>query len=197
MVVSSCPQTEVQFQDVSQAPSFAGCPGFKTVILSIDRTVGPLLLASGEFGSGPSLQGSKNPRVCSPFLHASLHSPREACRNLPCHFSVLFSPGLSWLSPSLGGCSALCVSLPSWLELGECSSQSGSQAARASFISLLKYIWALLGASTSLSFSAMTWSSSSASSDQPGIMQCRAAQNNLVGIQGCIFTERLRECVSI
>lgn len=33
--------------------------------------------------------------------------------------------------------------------------------------------------------------SSSASSEQWGIMQCRAARNNLVGIQGCIFTERL------
>lgn len=153
MVVSSCPRIEVQFQDESQAPSFAGCPGFETVILSTDRRAGSLLLASGGFGSGPALQGSKNPRVCSSFLHASLRSPREACKNLPCHFSALFSPGLSWLSPSLGGCSALRVILPSWLELGECSSQSGSQAAQASFISLLKCIWALLGASTSLLFS--------------------------------------------
>lgn len=109
---------------------------------------------------------------------------------------ILLGPsplGLSWLSPSLGGCCTICVSLPSQLELGERNSQSGSQAGWVSFINLPKCLWALLGTSTSvLSLSAMTWSSSSASNDQSGIMQCRAARNNLVGIQGCIFTERLR-----
>lgn len=48
----------------------------------------------------------------------------------------------------------------------------------------------------SFSLSAMTWSSGSASSDQPGIMQCRAAWNNLVGIRGCIFTGSLRSVLA-
>lgn len=85
------------------------------------------------------------------------------------------------------------VSVASPLELGECSSQSGSQAARAAFINLPKCVQTLQGTSSPLLFSLCNdLNSSSARSDQWGIMQCRAARNNLVGIQGCIFTERLR-----
>lgn len=97
-------------------------------------------------------------------------------------------PHCSWLSPSPGGCCALSA----WplLGPGESSSQSGS---RAAFINLPKCAQTPRATSSPLLFSPCNdLNSSSASSDQWGIMQCRAARNNLVGIQGCIFTERLR-----
>lgn len=110
-------------------------PGFKNAILS--RSVG--FPSAGLRGgcSRPCSQGRENPRLCSPFLHASLCFLREACRTLP-------QPHCSWLSPSPGGCCAL---MSAWPLLWS----SGSAAAnRAAFINLPKCVQTLRGTSSPL-----------------------------------------------
>jgi len=77
MVASGWPRNEVHFEDVSQAPSFAGLPGFKHVIFKHWQMSGIPSAAFRGFGSGPAWQGRENLGVCSPFLHACLSSPRE------------------------------------------------------------------------------------------------------------------------
>lgn len=130
----------------------------------------------------PCSQERENPRVCSLFLHAALCFLREACRTLPAPLLLPLSITRRLL------CSRVSLAFP--LGLGECSSQSGS---RAALINLPKCAQTLRGTSSPLLFSLCNdLNSSSARSDQWGIMQCRAARNNLVCIQGCIFTERLR-----
>lgn len=110
--------------------------------------MGSILLSSGEFGSGPASRGKERKSQCLLLFLACL--PVFSQGTMQKSALPFLHPISPWALLALFITGRL---LPSQLELGERSSQSGSQAAEVSFISLSKYLWALLGTSTSLLFS--------------------------------------------